>query len=348
MAITINGTTGIAGVDGSASTPSYQGADTNTGIFYPAADTIAFAEGGAEVARFNSSGNLGIGTSSPISKLSVLASGTAVTTVSSDAASNATIEGPNVAIASSFSSQLAILSNSSVAADTGGGIAFGGKYNGNAFAYYAAVKTGKDNATSGQFGGYLSFASRANGGDITERVRIDSSGNVLVGTTSAILSGKITSSFAGNAINGMTFNDTTSATGAGFCIFSIGGSLIGTISRVGATSAVAYNTTSDQRLKSNIADSQSVLDKLMAVKVRQFDWTGGDVHQDYGFIAQELEPTLSGIVTRGKTDEDMWQLDYAKLTPHLVKAIQELNAKVQTLEAQNAAFEARLAALEAK
>jgi type 1 fimbria pilin len=176
MSLILSGSDGVSDIDGSASTPAIRGTDANTGIFFPAADTIAFAEGGAEVARFDSSGNLGIGTSSPISKLSVLASGTAVTTVSSDAASNATIEGPNVAIASSFSSQLAILSNSSVAADTGGGIAFGGKYNGNAFAYYAAVKTGKDNATSGQFGGYLSFASRANGGDITERARITSGG----------------------------------------------------------------------------------------------------------------------------------------------------------------------------
>jgi hypothetical protein len=65
MSITINGTTGIAGVDGSASTPSVQGADTNTGMFFPAADTIAFAEGGAEVMRIDSSGNVGIGTSSP-------------------------------------------------------------------------------------------------------------------------------------------------------------------------------------------------------------------------------------------------------------------------------------------
>ena len=61
MAITINGTTGIAGVDGSAGTPAVQGTDTNTGIFFPAADTIAFGEGGAEVARFDSSGNFGIG-----------------------------------------------------------------------------------------------------------------------------------------------------------------------------------------------------------------------------------------------------------------------------------------------
>jgi len=58
MTVTINGTTGIAGVDGSAATPAVQGADTNTGIFFPAADTIAFTEGGTEVMRLDSSANL--------------------------------------------------------------------------------------------------------------------------------------------------------------------------------------------------------------------------------------------------------------------------------------------------
>lgn len=55
MPITINGSTGVAGVDGSAGTPAVQGGDTNTGMFFPAADTIAFAEGGVEVLRINSS-----------------------------------------------------------------------------------------------------------------------------------------------------------------------------------------------------------------------------------------------------------------------------------------------------
>jgi len=61
MSLILSGTDGLSDVDGSASTPAIRGTDTNTGIFFPAADTIAFAEGGAEVARFDSSGNLGIG-----------------------------------------------------------------------------------------------------------------------------------------------------------------------------------------------------------------------------------------------------------------------------------------------
>jgi len=58
MTVTINGTTGIAGVDGSAATPAVQGGDTNTGMFFPAADTIAFTESGTEVMRLDSSANL--------------------------------------------------------------------------------------------------------------------------------------------------------------------------------------------------------------------------------------------------------------------------------------------------
>jgi hypothetical protein len=73
MSVVIDGTTGISGADGSAATPALRGEDTNTGVFFPAADTIAFAEGGAEVARFNSSGNFGVGTTSPSSIIHVSA-----------------------------------------------------------------------------------------------------------------------------------------------------------------------------------------------------------------------------------------------------------------------------------
>ena len=77
----------------------------------------------------------------------------------------------------------------------------------------------------------------------------------------------------------------------------------------------------------------------MQVKVRQYNWTEGEVHQVYGFIAQELEPILSGIVTKGKTEKDMWQLDYSKITPHLVKAIQEQQALIESLTTRLTALE---------
>jgi hypothetical protein len=173
----------------------------------------------------------------------------------------------------------------------------------------------------------------------TERARIDTSGNLLVGGTSQTNSAKVESFFNGATLNGFVSNDTSSANGTTFFMCSNNGTNIGTIARVGTTSAVVYNTTSDQRLKSNIEDSAPVLKKLMDVKVRQYDWTEGELHQDYGFVAQELEPILSGIVTKGKTEEDVWQLDYARLTPHLVKAIQEQQAIIQTLTSRIEALE---------
>jgi len=172
----------------------------------------------------------------------------------------------------------------------------------------------------------------------TERMRIDSSGNLLVGTTT--VRAKISNDFNGSTNNGIALNDTASAASTAYAAFYVNGSAIGSIVRVGSTSAVVYNTTSDQRLKSNIVDANPVLNKLMDVKVRQFDWTDGDLHQDAGFIAQELAPVLSGIVTEGKTEEDMWQLDYSRLTPYLVKAIQELKVTVDAQAARIAALEA--------
>jgi hypothetical protein len=62
MSLVLNGTDGLSDVDGSAATPAIRGTDTNTGIFFPAADTIAFSEGGAEAMRITSSGALCVNT----------------------------------------------------------------------------------------------------------------------------------------------------------------------------------------------------------------------------------------------------------------------------------------------
>ena len=66
MSLILSGTDGLSDIDGTAATPAIRGTDANTGIFFPAADTIAFSEGGAESARFNSSGNFLVGTTSAI------------------------------------------------------------------------------------------------------------------------------------------------------------------------------------------------------------------------------------------------------------------------------------------
>ena len=61
MALNINGTTGISGVDGSVSAPAVTGTDSNTGITFPAADTIKFATGGVERMSITNSGVSGVG-----------------------------------------------------------------------------------------------------------------------------------------------------------------------------------------------------------------------------------------------------------------------------------------------
>jgi hypothetical protein len=71
MTLILSGTNGVSDIDGSAATPAIRGTDANTGIFFPAADTIAFSEGGVEAARIDSSGNLLVGTTSNFGKFTV-------------------------------------------------------------------------------------------------------------------------------------------------------------------------------------------------------------------------------------------------------------------------------------
>jgi hypothetical protein len=121
--------------------------DTNTGIFFPAADTIAFTKGGAEAMRIDSSGNVGIGTSSPSTKLQVNGTITSVTS------------GSDICLAMSGA-------NNAIRDTTNGSSAI-----------YFDVSTG--GTTNG------SFVWRSSN-VYTERMRIDSAGNVGIGTTSPI------------------------------------------------------------------------------------------------------------------------------------------------------------------
>lgn len=109
---------------------------------------------------------------------------------------------------------------------------------------------------------------------------------------------------------------------------------IGSITVANSGSNVAYNTSSDQRLKENIVDSASAMEKVSQIKVRQFNWKQSGDLTEYGFIAQELNEVLPSSVTKGIKEEDVWGVDYGSLTPLLLKAIQELKAEVDSLKQQ--------------
>ena len=154
MPVVISGTNGVSGVDGTASNPSYEGTDSNTGIFFPAADTIAFAEGGTEVARFDSSGNFGVGTSSPSYRLDVV-----------NSAVNA-IFGLRVKTTGTGGEALIDLDSTASSAP--------------AYLRFLANATERARINSG--GGNELIFSRGSGP--TESMRIDGSGNVGIGTSS--------------------------------------------------------------------------------------------------------------------------------------------------------------------
>ena len=303
-----------------------------------------------------SGGNVGIGTSSPYSLLNVT-SGTTMTTSGGDQASNATIEGANVAIGASFTSQLAVLTNSAIAADSGGGIAFGSKYSGNAFAYYAAIKTGKDDATSGNFGGYLQFATRANGGNVTERMRITSGGAVnfnsasiytaagCVNTTVSTTSDFCFSGLNTNATNPRGIYLRNSATTAGdYAIyFEAVGAAKFYVNGNGAIYSTSTSITaiSDIRHKENIRPLETGLAEILQLKPSRFDWKEGkgtgkkDVA---GFIAQDIEEVLPDLVDEWKEQMDakdsFKSIRMSDLIPTLVKAIQEQQAQIEELKAK--------------
>jgi hypothetical protein len=93
----------------------------------------------------------------------------------------------------------------------------------------------------------------------------------------------------------------------------------------------AYSALSDIRLKENILDSESAIEKISEIKVRKFDWKNTGEKEDYGFIAQELNEVLPQYVYQGNEDTS-WGVSKAELVPLLVKAIQEQQAQIKELQ----------------
>jgi len=163
------------------------------------------------------------------------------------------------------------------------------------------------------------------------RVKVDASGNLLVGTTSASPSN--TDSFLYNVSGKAAVLNHASGTSSGqqFLGLAYNGGYIGSIAQSGTT-AVLYNTSSDQRLKENIVDAPSASDDIDAIQVRSFDWKVDGSHQKYGMVAQELQTVAPEAVSAPEDPEEMMGVDYSKLVPMMLKEIQSLRARVAQLE----------------
>jgi hypothetical protein len=162
-------------------------------------------------------------------------------------------------------------------------------------------------------------------GSVTKAAILDSSGNLLVGGT-----GLAQADTFGVSSTGIIYSARASGAGQSHAIFYNGSSIVGYIAT--STTATEYNTSSDQRLKENIADADDAGSKIDAIQVRQFDWKADGSHQDYGMIAQELQAVAPEAVSGDADSEEMMGVDYSKLVPMLIKEIQSLRNRVSELE----------------
>jgi hypothetical protein len=198
--------------------------------------------------------------------------------------------------------------------------------------------------------GRLVFSTTADGASTpTERMRIDSSGNFMVGQTT------LSATTVGFGVNpaglvNIAQNNSTSG-GTGIQIYSTAASafrfFVTMDGRVNATNTTIL-AISDIRLKENIQDLDVGLGAIMALKPRKFDWKEGkgkDIKGDRGWIAQEFEQVFPDMVGTWRDEppegEEPYKSVGADLIPVLVKAIQEQQAMIDEMKAEIAALKAQ-------
>jgi cytoskeletal protein CcmA (bactofilin family) len=176
-------------------------------------------------------------------------------------------------------------------------------------------------------GGYHRFF----GSDGVEDMRLDSSGNLLVGVSAS----------SGTPANGATIVNTADAsavcighangTGGGnsYVNFAYNAGLIGSITQSGTT-AVLYNTSSDGRLK-DITGSARGLEVINELNPVSYNWKA-DGQADEGLIAQEVLDIVPNAVSG--SEEDMYQMDYSKLVVHLVAGMKEQQTQIEALQSE--------------
>jgi hypothetical protein len=163
----------------------------------------------------------------------------------------------------------------------------------------------------------------------SETMRIDSSGNLMIGQSTSGLSNSNSYFYSPTSFWGGYNHVSGLSTGTAYLYFSYAGTSIGAVVR-NTNTTVSYNTSSDVRLKKNIVPALSATEKVKALQVRSFDWIADDNHVDHGFVAQELQTVEPLAVTEG----EIWAIDPSKLVATLTKALQEALARIEALEAK--------------
>ena len=218
-------------------------------------------------------------------------------------------------------------------------------YNGSIYKYIDAYAySGKYTLYNGSHAFYVSTSTQGAGNTVTytQAMTLDNSGRLLVGKTSSNTSAtgaELQNGVGGNASCILTADGNSPLilnrlTSTGTMVdIRYSGTSVGSISYNG--SATLYNSTSDQRLKTDLGQVTltNVIDETI---VHDFVWKS-DGTQSRGVFAQEAHKVLPSAVKvgdDGEEVEDVWQVDYSKYVPDLIVYCQQLNAEIQSLKAE--------------
>lgn len=270
---------------------------------------------GTGPAIFDTSGNVGIGTSSPSANLDVASTSTTAysATAYNGAAARMTLRGGNA-------------TNAFNATRFTNGV--------NGEALFGTVQ----DAT-----GYQAFVWQSYNGAYAERMRITYDGKLFLNTTTNLPSGtsarfQVAYVKAGEWAITVRPTDADGGGGGPLDVCNTAGTSIGTITA--GSSSISFNTTSDYRLKENVAPMTGGLTAVKALNPVTYKWEL-DGSDGEGFIAHELQEVvpLAVIGTKDAVDDKgkpIYQgVDYSKIVVHLVAAIQELKAEFDAYKASH-------------
>jgi hypothetical protein len=182
-------------------------------------------------------------------------------------------------------------------------------------------------------GAHVWYNAPSTTGTVTwnQAMTLDSNGNLLVGTTNNQGTGRISLYPTSGGTTCINTQSTASTYYVGIWYTSTS-TLAGYINVSG--NLTTYASVSDERVKKNIQPAGSAIQSILSVPIDQFDWKSDNTHQDFGGIAQKLLPIIPEIVSAPEDSEQMMGVDWSKAVPRLLKAFQELSAKVTALEAK--------------